>query len=152
MFTHNRWSNCRKAGYLEGLRMATVLVLEDDPVIREILDRVLCETYDCHTADRAEQALEYLEIETYDVILTDISMPGLGGVEFLKRIRQDRPTTPVIVISGTAVEEDLLEMGAFAFFSKPFRLEEIEDAVVRAIANRHVLVDESAESQMVFPG
>jgi len=47
-----------------------------------------------------KQALEYLEFESYDVVLTDISMPGLGGLEVLRRITQRHTTTPVIVISG----------------------------------------------------
>ena len=67
-------------------------------------------------------------------------MPGLGGVEILKRIKERHPTTPVIVISGMTVKETdkLLEMGLFAFFPKPFKLEEVEDAVVRAIAYRGI--------------
>ncbi len=116
--------------------MATLLLVDDDRVVRETLCEVLSQTYECHTADRAEQALEYLEVENYDVVLTDISMPGLSGREILKRVKQHDPITPVIIITGTASEEkeEFLERGAFAFFSKPFRLAEIEDAIVRALA------------------
>ena len=66
-------------------------------------------------------------------------MPGLSGREILKRIQAKHPATPVIVISGAEAQEnakELLELGAFAYFAKPFRLEDIEDAVNRAIA-RH---------------
>src|ERR1700730_5688971 len=109
--------------------MATLLLIDDDSLIRDILYDLLSAAHECHTADRAEQALEYLEIETYDAVLTDISMPGLGGVEILKRITQRHPTTPVIVIAGKMQEnvEALLAMGAFAYFAKPFHLEEVED-------------------------
>jgi DNA-binding NtrC family response regulator len=118
--------------------MATLLIVDDETAVREMLYELFSATYECHTADRAEQALEYLEIENYDVVITDISMPGLGGVEILKRIKQLQPSTPVIVISGHMAEDvaSLLELGAFAFFPKPFRLEEVEDAVVKAIAHR----------------
>ena len=120
--------------------MATLLLIDDDSVVLGNLYDLFSEVYECHTADRAEQALEYLEIQRYDVVLTDIAMPGLGGVEILKRIKEQHATTPVIVISSIDVEEKdkLLEMGIFAFFPKPFKLEEVEDAVVRAIGYRPV--------------
>ena len=118
--------------------MATLLIIDDDNTIRDTLYDLFSPTHECHTADRAEQALEYLEFETYDVVLTDLSMPGLGGLEVLKRITERMPTTPVIVISGQldADKEALLTLGAFDFFSKPFLLEEVEDAVRRAIDYR----------------
>ena len=122
--------------------MATLLIVDDDNNIRETLRDLLGDTHECHTADRAEQALAYLELETYDVVLTDIAMPGLTGHDILKRIQQEHPTTPVIVISGNSQEEaatELLSMGAFAFIAKPFRLEDVESTVVRAIARSQEL-------------
>jgi DNA-binding NtrC family response regulator len=119
--------------------MATLLLVDDDALIRDTLHELLSLSHECHTADRAEQALAYLDVETYDAVVTDISMPGLSGREILKYIQAKHPATPVIVISGMSSETDakeLTEMGAFAYFAKPFRLEEIEDAVVRAVA-RH---------------
>ena len=68
--------------------MATLLLIDDDSVVLGNLYDLFCDVYECHTADRAEQALEYLEIQRYDVVLTDIAMPGLGGVEILKRIKE----------------------------------------------------------------
>ena len=76
--------------------MATLLLIDDDTLIRDILYDLLSGAHECHTADRAEQALEYLEIETYDAVLTDIAMPGLGGLEILNRIKERHPNTPVI--------------------------------------------------------
>ena len=116
--------------------MATLLVIDDDPTVRETLRKVFSQSYECDTADRAEQALEYLEFQDYDAIITDISMPGVGGVQILKHIQARPSKTPVIVISGNGSEfEDLLmEMGAFAYFTKPFRLEKLELAVAQAIA------------------
>ena len=118
--------------------MATVLIIDDDSNVRDTLNDLLSSAHECHTADRAELALEYLKFETYDVVLTDISMPGLGGLEILKRITERHPTTPVIVISGQveADKDTYLGLGAFEFFSKPFLLEDIEAAVGRAISYR----------------
>ena len=127
--------------------MATLLIVDDDDNIRETLNDLLCEGHECHTADRAEQALSYLEFESYDVVLTDIAMPGLSGEEVLKRVQVQHPHTPVIVISGNSDEDtakNLLKMGAFAYISKPFKLDDVESAVVRAIARHQELEAQAA--------
>ena len=129
--------------------MATLLIVDDDNNIRETLHDLLKDSHECHTADRAEQALSYLEFENYDVVLTDIAMPGLTGREILKRIQEEHPTTPVIVISGNSEAEaakELLDMGAFAFIAKPFKLEDVESTVVRAIARNHELTKAAKDS------
>ena len=117
--------------------MATLLLIDDDQAVRQMLDMLFSGKHECHTADRAEQALELLEFQTYDLVITDISMPGLGGVEILKQIKLHH-AIPVIVISGRAdqYKDIVLKMGAFACFSKPFPLSELEDAVTNAIAHR----------------
>jgi two-component system response regulator AtoC len=115
--------------------MATLLIVDDDNNVRETLRALLIDGHECHTADRAEQALAFLEFENYDAILTDLAMPGLSGRELLQHVKQKQPGTPVIVISGMAGDEErsLLELGAFAYFTKPFQLDEIEEAVTRAV-------------------
>ena len=125
--------------------MATLLIVDDDSLIRDTLHELFSETHECHTADRAEQALAYLDVETYDVVLTDIAMPELSGRELLKQIQSKHPATPVIVISGLSNEADaraLMDLGAFAYFAKPFKLEDIEQAVDRAIARHQELSSE----------
>lgn len=118
-----------------------LLVVDDDPIIRGTLQQFFSNEYDCDTADRAEQALEFLDYREYDAIITDISMPGVGGLHILKRIQARELKTPVIVISGNSDEfRDLfMEMGAFAYFTKPFRLLELELAVSQAIARHQQL-------------
>jgi DNA-binding NtrC family response regulator len=122
--------------------MATLLFVDDDNDVRETLHALFLDVHECHTADRAEQALAFLEVESYDAVLTDLAMPGLSGRELLQHIQRDHPTTPVIVISGTLDEgeaKSLMEMGAFAYFTKPFRLEDVEAAVNRAIIHHREL-------------
>lgn len=128
--------------------MATLLIVDDDNNIRETLRDLLGDVHECHTADRADQALSYLEFESYDVVLTDIAMPGLSGEELLKRVRVQHPHTPVIVISGNSDEDaakQLLALGAFEYISKPFKLEDVESAVVRALARRNELKAKATE-------
>ena len=81
--------------------MADILVVDDDDVIRDTLCELLSQEYSCQTADTAEDALAKLEAQSFDVVLTDISMPGLSGMELLSRVLQLYPGTPVIMISGS---------------------------------------------------
>jgi two-component system nitrogen regulation response regulator GlnG len=116
--------------------MPTILIVDDDDAVRGILFEALSEKYLCHTASRAEEALQYLEIEKYDAILTDVAMPGLDGVSLLKQVLRRDAGTPVILISGRGsgqLAERLMALGAFAYLSKPFDLDELEQVVERAI-------------------
>ena len=116
--------------------MVKILIVDDDAAIRGTLYDLLSTTYECHTASTAEQALQYLEVEEYGTVLTDIAMSGLDGLQLLKQVQLRDLETPVILISGKGGEEDggrLLALGAFAYITKPFRLEEIEETVERAV-------------------
>ena len=117
--------------------MPTILIVDDDDAIRGMLFDLLSAKYECNTASMAEEALQYIEVEKYDAIVTDIAMPGLTGVELLQRIQERNPAPPVILISGKGSEQDpkaLIDLGAFAYVTKPFNLDEIEELVERAIA------------------
>lgn len=115
--------------------MATLLLIDDEASVRQMLEMMFSTSHKCHTADRAEQALELLKVQKYDVVITDVSMPGLGGVEILQHINRRHAGTPVIVISGRPdqYKEKTIELGAFAFFGKPFSLSAIEASVNEAI-------------------
>lgn len=116
--------------------MAAILVVDDDDVIRDTLCELLSAEHSCQTADTAEQALAQLEAQRFDVVLTDISMPGLNGMELLNRVVEMYPGTPVIIISGLSDQEQaqsLMSNGAFDYLLKPFRLEVVEDSVNRAL-------------------
>jgi DNA-binding NtrC family response regulator len=119
--------------------MPTLLIVDDDDAIRGMLFDLLSDRYECNTASMAEEALQYIEVQDYDAILTDIAMPGLTGLELLKRVQEHHSATPVILISGKGSEQDpkaLLDLGAFAYVTKPFNLDEIEQAVERAVAKK----------------
>ena len=116
--------------------MAAILIVDDDDAVRDVLYDLFSEEHMCHAAGTAEQALAYLGEQTYDVVLTDISMPGLSGLELLGHLRHEQPDTPVIVISGIGDRthaEGLTKLGAFDFILKPFRIESIEQSVARAL-------------------
>jgi DNA-binding NtrC family response regulator len=120
--------------------MANVLIVDDDDAVRGILLDLLSDRYQCNTASTAEEAFQYLEIENYDAVLTDIAMAGLTGIELMKRVQLKDLDTPVIFISGKNDEQDseaLIKLGAFAYLNKPFSLDEIEFIVDRAVGSRN---------------
>ena|SRR5437588_7865882 len=118
-----------------------LLIIDDDQIIRETLSQVFSQEYECDTADRVELALECIAFHHYDAIITDISMPGVGGLQILRQIQAQHIATPVIIISGNGDEfrDRSMEMGAFAYFTKPFRLEDLELAITQAIARNERL-------------
>jgi len=127
--------------------MPLILVVDDDDIIRDTLYELVSENYSCHTAKTAEEAVAWLEAERYDVVLTDISMPGLSGLELLVHVRQKYPATPVIIISGISDRdhaEGLMRLGAFNYLLKPFQLEVVEKSIVAALEYR---AKQLAESQ-----
>jgi DNA-binding NtrC family response regulator len=122
--------------------MAAILIVDDDAAVRDVLYDLFSDEHLCHVAATAEQALAFIDEQPYDVVLTDISMPGLSGLELLGHLRQARPGTPVIVISGIGDRthaEGLTRLGAYDFLLKPFRLEEIEASVMRALEQSRTL-------------
>ena len=117
--------------------MADILVVDDDDVIRDTLCELLSLEHSCEMTGTAEDALAKLQARSFDVVLTDISMPGLSGMELLNRVLQLYPGTPVIVISGVSDQEQaqsLISQGAFDYLLKPFRLEVVEASVKRALS------------------
>ncbi|MFN2499398.1 MAG: response regulator [Pyrinomonadaceae bacterium] len=126
--------------------MPKILLVDDDETIRETLYELLSQDYFCQTAETAEKAFARLEADQYDVVLTDISMPGLSGLELLGHVRQKFPDTPVIIISGIGDQEHaqgLIRLGAFDFLIKPFSLEVVEKSVGRAVEYRRRLLETS---------
>ena len=123
--------------------MAAILIVDDDDIIRDTLFELLSAEYHCETAETAEIALAKLEAQRFDVVLTDISMPGLSGVQLLNRVLKLYPGTPVIMISGFSDQDQavsLIKLGAFDYLLKPFRLEVVEDSVRRALESRAKMI------------
>src|SRR5436853_7191601 len=100
--------------------MPIILIVDDDAVIRGMLYELFSEKYDCHTESTADEAFQYLEVENYDGILTDIAMPGLTGIELLKRVQLRDSETVVILISGKGTlqeRQQFVNLVAFAYVS-----------------------------------
>ena len=119
---------------------ASILVVDDMPGMRRVLNGALAsEGYDVATAENGEEALARIEKQDFDLIVTDIVMPGLSGLEVLERSRLVNPRAAVIVITGHATLETAitaLRGGACDYLEKPVALDELNLRVRRALEHR----------------
>ncbi len=115
-----------------------VLVVDDDPVVRKSFDRVLTgKGYAVITAENGEEALRKLNEEKYDVVYTDIRMPGISGLEVAEQLKAKQPWTPVVIITGYGSEEAEARAkaaGISSFLHKPLSPEMIEGSARTALA------------------
>jgi DNA-binding response OmpR family regulator len=122
--------------YQAGTR--TVLVVDDDSAIREILRQFLSfHRYRSLEAGTGDEALEILKQQKVDAVVTDISMPGMSGVDLLKEVKALNPETAVILITGNTRQftpDRIVAMGADGYFSKPFHNTELAYTLRRVIS------------------
>jgi CheY-like chemotaxis protein len=115
-----------------------VLVVDDDPAVRKSIDRVLTSKgYAVITAADGEEALRKLNEEKYDLVYTDIRMPGMSGLEVAEEVKARKPWTPVVIITGygtEAAEARAKAAGVSAFVHKPLSPAMIEDSAREALA------------------
>jgi DNA-binding NtrC family response regulator len=114
-----------------------VLVIDDDAVVGRSFDRVLTDKgYEVSTALNGEEALKDMENTDYDVVFTDIKMPGMDGIEVTERIKERCPWTPVVVITGYGTTENEAKasvLGVSGFVRKPLTPEIIEGITLKAL-------------------
>lgn len=125
-----------------------VLVIDDDAVVGRSFDRVLSDKgYEVSTVLSGEEAMNSIEESKYDVVFTDIKMPGMDGLEVTERIKERCPWTPVVVITGYGTEENEAKaavLGASGFVRKPLTPEIIESITLKAV-NETEVIPEAAE-------
>jgi len=107
--------------------MGRVLIIDDDPDIIETMVSLLDgEGLEIKTLNNAKEALLILEKETFDTIISDISMPQMSGIQFLTELRKKDIQTPLIFVSGSDLSDDVkraLQLGSADFISKPFDID-----------------------------
>src|SRR5256885_2195451 len=121
-----------------------VLIVHDDEQVRKLLKEYLQEENDCRDVASAEEALSLLRSFQFDLVLSDIQMPGLSGLEMAPRILEHSPDTVVIMISGEQTIDYAIESmraGAFDYITKPFDLRQVGASVQRAIKHQGLLAE-----------
>jgi two-component system response regulator PilR (NtrC family) len=120
--------------------MATIWIIDDDEAAVDVLSSMLQEIgHDTRIFLQAREALAAYKPGSADVLITDIRMPGMDGLEFTRAIRAQDPRATVIVLTGFPSAEDAVEavkMGAADYISKPVRIEEIRLRLLRVLEAR----------------
>ena len=127
--------------------MAKILLIEDEASIRRVLNKILSEEskdYEVTEAEDGLQGMELVKNEDFDLILCDIKMPKMDGVEVLEAVKKIKPEIPVVMISGhgdldTAV--NTMKIGAFDYISKPPDLNRLLNTVRNALDRKELVVE-----------
>lgn len=121
----------------EPTETARILVVDDERVIREILAEFLAlEGFSVHTVEDGEKALTELRLHPYDLLITDLKMPKLSGLQLLEKIEQERLGVLTVLMTGFGTVETAIEAmkkGAYDYLLKPFKVEEVIHVVERAL-------------------
>jgi DNA-binding NtrC family response regulator len=132
-----------------------VLVVDDEAVIRDALKRILeKERFSVETCVSGHSAIEYLHERDFDLIVTDLKMPGMNGIEVLKAVKTLQPEAPVIMITGYASVDTAVEAmknGAVDYITKPFTPEQFLEKVERALEQRVLLREELSRHKDSIP-
>jgi two-component system NtrC family response regulator/two-component system response regulator HydG/two-component system response regulator AtoC len=119
-----------------------LLIIDDEEPIRSLLIDLLGGDYNCSEAGSAEEALTALADETFDLVISDIDMGGMSGLELVPRVHSLSPDTVVVMISGNSDIEfaiEALRVGAFDYISKPIDIRHVEASVERALNHNELL-------------
>ena len=120
-----------------------ILIVDDEREITEILADLLSEEYECLKAGSAEDALNCLREAEFQLVISDITMPGMSGLDMIPHVKQLSPDTVVVMISGMQTVESAigaLRLGAFDYLMKPFDLRQVEAVVKRALEHHELVV------------
>lgn len=114
-----------------------LLVVDDEPIVGKRLHQVFTKIgFEIETYTDSASALAAIAARPFDVVVTDLKMEGIDGIEVLKRVRRQNPATQVIIITGYASADTAKlaqQEGVFAFLAKPFRLDELKQVIFSAI-------------------
>ena len=114
----------------------SVLVVEDEDLICALLKEILSPQFECVTTSNATEATRLIESRFFNLILADIVLPGMSGLELCRMVSKKSPRTVVVMISGVVDDKavaDATQAGAFDFITKPFDLADVLATVERAL-------------------
>ncbi len=127
--------------------MSKILIIEDEAAIRRVLSKILSEENDSYQVEDAEdglQGLEKIKNNDYDLVLCDIKMPKMDGVEVLEAVKKIKPEIPMVMISGHGDMETAIQtmrLGAFDYISKPPDLNRLLNTVRNALDRKQLVVE-----------
>ncbi len=135
---------------IHDMTSGAILIVEDDESLRLLMQSQLKKLgYETSLAADAEHAIEILKQSHYALVVADLQLPGMSGLEMLKRIQVDSPDTPVIVITAFGTVEsavDAMKAGAYDYLTKPMHLSDF-NASVKCALNRHTRIEQTHQAR-----
>jgi putative nucleotidyltransferase with HDIG domain len=128
---------------LEKIAKPRLLIVDDEVEVRGVLHDLLSDAYECAEASSAEEALNQLRAIDFQLVISDITMSGMTGLEMIPHVKVVSPDTVIVMISGMQTIEsaiNALRLGAFDYLMKPFDLRQAEAAVARALEHHELVV------------
>jgi len=126
-----------------------VIVIDDEQIVLDSVGQILTdENYEVDVSLSGREGLDWAIERKYDIVLTDIRMPDIGGMRVLRDIKRVKPSLPVIIITGYATTKSAVQamkLGAAEYIEKPFEPEELLDAVSRALG----MIQEAEEQALI---
>ena len=126
-----------------------ILIIDDEDIVLKSCLRILkSDGYEIDTVYSGDEGLKRTNEKDYDIVITDLKMPGMGGMEVLATLRKNKPEVTVIIFTGYATVEnarEALKMGAFDYIPKPFTNEELRSVVDNAVKSR----EKNSDAQML---
>ncbi len=121
-----------------------VLIIDDEPGVRDLLSETLSEVggYETVIATDGLDGIEKMRTSEFDVIFTDLAMPRLNGIDFLKKCKEINTRTPIVVLTGLSSMEiavNAMRHGAYDFITKPFRLDKIVSTTEKIFGEKKLL-------------
>jgi CheY-like chemotaxis protein len=128
-----------------GAIKAKILVIDDETIVHESCSRILTdEGYIVESAFTGQEGFKKIGEGSFDLVITDLKMPGISGMEALKKIKEDNPDIGIIMVTGYSTAETAVEamkLGAFDYLPKPFTPDEIISVVSKAIEKKKILIE-----------
>ena len=134
---------------MEVVERVRILVVDDEEIVRDLLYDTLSKTgYKVKTATNGQDAIAQIENEPFEIVITDLKMPGMGGIELLQRVQKINSDICVLIITAYSTVESAvsaMKLGAYDYICKPFELEEMKVIIEKAVERQRLL----HESRMV---
>ena len=128
-----------------------LLVDDEEEFVETLAERMRSRGMEVATSNSGGDALELVGTESFDVVVLDLQMPGMDGIEVLERIKQRQPDIQVVLLTGHATVEkgvEAIKLGAMEFLEKPIDLSALSEIIHKAKAEKMILVEQDAEERI----